>query len=268
MQRSSHSSATPLFDGCHALSSFPVGIRRAAIRSTVLMIAILLASCAIGGADRAHAQPALVVQSIDGSVADPYAGFIREAAQRFDIPAPWIGAVIAMESGGDARALSPRGAMGLMQIMPDTWSGLRARYGLGTDPYEPRDNILAGAAYLREMHDRYGSPGFLAAYNAGPARYDEYLATGRQLPAETQLYIAMLAPLVGQGQVNGGVTVNRRVVSWEESPLFPPDKGMAVDGLASVRPPSDRTSASVSVAGPSAMAPRSDGLFVRHVNAR
>ena len=71
--------------------------------------------------------------------------------------------------------------MGLMQIMPKTYAELRARYHLGSNPYDPRDNILAGAAYLREMHDRYGSAGFLAAYNAGPDRYDEHLATGRPL---------------------------------------------------------------------------------------
>ena len=53
--------------------------------------------------------------------------------------------------------------MGLMQIMPKTWIELRARYGLGADPYDPHDNILAGAAYIRQLHDRYGSPGFLAA---------------------------------------------------------------------------------------------------------
>ena len=78
--------------------------------------------------------------------------------------------------------------MGLMQIMPKTYAGLRARHRLGPDAYNPRDNILAGAAYLREMLDRYGSSGFLAAYNAGPARYDEHLATGRPLPPETQIY--------------------------------------------------------------------------------
>ena len=74
--------------------------------------------------------------------------------------------------------------MGLMQIMPKTYAGLRARHHLGADAYNPRDNILAGAAYLREMLDRYGSLGFLAAYNAGPARYDEHLATGRPLPSD------------------------------------------------------------------------------------
>src|SRR3546814_9197460 len=70
------------------------------------------------------------------------------------------------ESAGDVRAVSHAGAMGLMQIMPATWTYLRGRYGLGDDPYHVRDNIIAGTAYLRELHDRFGSPGFLAAYNA------------------------------------------------------------------------------------------------------
>src|SRR3546814_10072998 len=73
----------------------------------------------------------------------------------------WIRAVMRVESRGDARAISPKGAIGLMQVMPATWTEMRTRYALGPDPYDPRDNILAGAAYLREMHDRYGSPGFL-----------------------------------------------------------------------------------------------------------
>src|SRR5216683_129537 len=51
---------------------------------------------------------------------------------------------------------------------------LRLRYRLGRDPRDPHDNILAGAAYLREMHDRFGAAGFLAAYNAGPGRYQDY----------------------------------------------------------------------------------------------
>jgi soluble lytic murein transglycosylase-like protein len=50
--------------------------------------------------------------------------------------------------------------------MPETWAELRLRYGLGADPYDPHDNITAGTAYLRELHDRYGERGVLAAYNA------------------------------------------------------------------------------------------------------
>jgi hypothetical protein len=139
----------------------------------------------------------------------PYAQAVAEAARRFAIPERWIWAVMRAESGGDPRAVSPKGAMGLMQIMPATWAELRARHGLGTDPYDPRDNIFAGAAYLREMRERYGAPGLLAAYHAGPGRYDEYLA-GRPLPAETLAYVATLAPLIGSEPLPGGARNRRR----------------------------------------------------------
>ena len=79
---------------------------------------------------------------------------------------------------------------------------------------------LAGAAYLRELLDRYGSPGFLAAYNAGPARYEDHLATGRALPAETQAYVATLAPVIGGGAIDDATVVNAVVRSWTEAPLF------------------------------------------------
>ncbi|WP_447411863.1 lytic transglycosylase domain-containing protein, partial [Clostridium perfringens] len=75
-----------------------------------------------------------------------------------------------VESAGDAHAVSRAGAIGLMQIMPATYAELRRDLGLGPDPFAVRDNVLAGTAYLRRMYDRYGSPGFLAAYNAGPGR--------------------------------------------------------------------------------------------------
>jgi soluble lytic murein transglycosylase-like protein len=95
--------------------------------------------------------------------------------------------MMSAESLGEVRVISPKGALGLMQIMPKTWAHLRVRYGLGVDPYDPHDNILAGAAYLRELYDRYGVPGFLAAYNAGPTRYEDHSTTGRPLPSETHL---------------------------------------------------------------------------------
>jgi hypothetical protein len=88
--------------------------------------------------------------------------------------------------------------MGLMQIMPATWAELRAEHGLGADPFAPRDNILAGAAYLRTMHDRFGFPGLFAAYNAGPGRYQSHLTTGDPLPAETVAYVARVTRLIGQ----------------------------------------------------------------------
>lgn len=269
MQRSLAQAAALLLVRRRSPSSFPAGIRRAAIRSAVPMVAILLMSAAFGAGTTARAEPVVAMPTKNASAADPYAGFVLEAAHRFGVPAAWISAVIAMESDGDPLALSPRGAVGLMQIMPDTWIGLRARHGLGADPYEPRDNILAGAAYLRELHDRYGAPGFLAAYNAGPARYDEYLATGRELPEETQLYVAMLAPLIGEGQVDGVVTVGRHAMSWQESPLFVArDRDRAEGTPSSIRTSPDRSSNSASAVGASALTAQAGELFARRGNAK
>jgi soluble lytic murein transglycosylase-like protein len=124
---------------------------------------------------------------------DHWQPIIAKAAQRYDIPESWIRAVMQAESGGDPHAVSHKGAMGLMQIMPGTWGELRGQLGLGVDPFDPHDNVFAGAAFLRAMRDRYGYPGLFAAYNAGPARYDQHLKTGTPLPAETQRYIAALA---------------------------------------------------------------------------
>jgi len=126
---------------------------------------------------------------------DRWEAYINEASGRFGVPADWIRRVIAAESGGRTRLngrpiRSHAGAMGLMQLMPGTWREMRAAHGLGNDPHDPRDNILAGTAYLRAMHDRFGYPGMLAAYNAGPARYARHLATGGRLPPETVAYVA------------------------------------------------------------------------------
>jgi hypothetical protein len=132
-----------------------------------------------------------------GPPEDPWGPYVREAAARFQVPGHWVRAVMHQESGGEQQATSPVGAMGLMQVMPATYEGLRTRYQLGDDPYDPHNNILAGTAYLREMYDRFGSPGFLAAYNAGPDRVDNYLAGRASLPQETQNYVASIAPNLG-----------------------------------------------------------------------
>ncbi|MGJ0453382.1 MAG: lytic transglycosylase domain-containing protein [Methylocystis sp.] len=119
-----------------------------------------------------------------------------EASRRFHIPPQWIRAVMRTESYGDACAVSGKGAIGLMQIMPATYEELRLKHALGPDPFDPGDNILAGAAYLSEMFERYREGGFLAAYNAGPQRYEQYLH-GRPLPIETINYVAGLASKLG-----------------------------------------------------------------------
>ena len=138
-----------------------------------------------------------------GPASDPWGPYIREAGSRFAVPERWIREVMRQESGGQlvradgSLTTSWVGAMGLMQVMPATYDGLSSRYGLRDDPYEPHDNIMAGTAYIREMYDRFGAPGFLAAYNAGPDRLNAYLGGSGELPDETVNYVARVAPRLG-----------------------------------------------------------------------
>jgi Transglycosylase SLT domain len=199
-------------------------------RATAFLLLVVLAGCAGGSryatgwdgrrgydgsgdygydlnASRAEARDyrarAARAYPVPGTPDDPWARHIREAAYRFGVPERWIREVMRQESGGrlyDADGwpiTSPAGAMGLMQVMPRTYDILQRRYGLGSDPYEPRDNILAGTAFIREMYERYGAPGFLAAYNAGPDRMDAYLSGATILPDETVNYLASVAPRLG-----------------------------------------------------------------------
>lgn len=195
---------------------------------------------------------------------DIFAEYIADAAQRFAVPASWIRAVIRAESDGNVREVSPKGAMGLMQIMPETWTELRGRYGLGADPFDAHDNILAGAAYLRELHDRYGAAGFLAAYNAGPVRYEDHVATGRPLPDETRAYMALLGPTIAGDQFDSAAIVTVTARSWTDAPLFVEDggsKGAANRQASGARIASGSTDAAVQDL--TALAPQSAGLFVR-----
>jgi hypothetical protein len=189
----------------------------------------------------------------------PYAGHVADAARRFGIPAAWVWAVMRVESNGDPRAVSSAGAMGLMQLMPATWAGLRARYGLGAYPFDPRDNIMAGAAYLREMHDRYGdATAMLAAYNAGAGRYDEHLSRGRPLPAETRAYLARLVSITGGGDDDQGeVGPPPDPFAWRRSALFV-RVANAPDGAPAVQ-----VGGEIAASDPSA-ASSSETLFVPH----
>src|SRR5258708_7498362 len=196
-------SPIPLFDRKPVNPFAPIGILRAVARSVgqgrpqagaralpLAEASTVARSRSVGGGARARGliMTAIVLAMTGGSISavsaasvktqsspmvttnpvNPYAGYIAEASRRFGIPERWIRAVIRVESSGQVKAVSPKGAIGLMQIMPDTWAGLRLRYRLGRDPRDPHDNILAGAAYLREMHDRFGTAGFLAAHNTRP----------------------------------------------------------------------------------------------------
>lgn len=148
-----------------------------------------------------HAVSALALLGASASVEDRMARWqplIDLAAQRCGVPALWIAQVMRAESGGRTQLrghpiFSPKGARGLMQLMPGTWAELRAVHGLGSDPHDPHDNIVAGACYLRQMHVRFGYPGLFAAYHAGPARYAAHLAGRARLPRETRDYLARVA---------------------------------------------------------------------------
>lgn len=181
-------------------------MRRLAGGLPAVGLLMLLAACAgqpqTGGvpvADeaaryRAHARS---YYAPPGPPEDPWGPYIKEAAQRFDVPETWVRAVMQQESGGrlfhnGQFVTSVPGAMGLMQLMPPTYDEIRVANNLGDDPYEPHDNIMAGTAYIRQMYDVYGSPGFLAAYNAGPGRLEDFITRNRTLPRETRNYVASI----------------------------------------------------------------------------
>jgi soluble lytic murein transglycosylase-like protein len=209
LQRKSH--AGPPVD--------PIASRRSLRTIARIILAIAPFMCQIASStlleSSARAQTAERSDAVDR-----FAKFIEEASARFAVPARWIRAVMQVESSGDEHALSSRGAMGLMQLMPGTWVELSVRYGLGLDPFDAHDNIIAGVAYLKDMHDRFGSAGFLAAYHAGPERYEQHLATGRPLPPETMAYVAAVTPLVEDAQGEHTAVHIRRAVPWREAPLF------------------------------------------------
>jgi hypothetical protein len=174
-----------------------------------LSTAALLSACAGHGPPMTATQEAATYiarakpsYTPPGPPSDPWGPYIVEAAAKYDVPERWIREVMHTESGGHEFAAngvlitSPVGAMGLMQLMPETYDEVRARYNLGDDAFDPHNNIMAGTAYLREMYDAFGSPGFLAAYNGGPARLEDYLTRNRPLPAETRRYVAMIAPYI------------------------------------------------------------------------
>jgi hypothetical protein len=228
------------------------------MRRVVLLLSGLVLVCV--PASPISAQDVTALSAVPG---DRYADYVREAASRFGVPAHWIDAVMQAESRGDANATSVKGAMGLMQIMPRTWAGLRVRYGLGANPYDPRDNVLAGTAYLRELYDRYGFDGFLAAYNAGPDRYENSLAMGRALPAETVAYVERVTQAIGQKPSDRSIVVASLSPSRAASPLFAvrcnddPAASTSAAGLQNER--------KVSAHDPQrrfVLAPQSAGMFV------
>jgi D-alanyl-D-alanine carboxypeptidase len=213
--------------------------RGVAIGLTLGLVASLLSACSSTPSDHSGSGPAASGSYTGGLTGDPWASHIAEASQRFDVPEQWIRAVMKVESGGRTHMngkpiVSRAGAMGLMQVMPSTYEELRVRHGLGSDPFEPHDNIMAGTAYLREMYEKFGSPGFLAAYNAGPGRYGEYLTGDRGLPNETRNYVAMISPQLT------GVEPSRRVADTMYAAIPAPNIPDRTVVAANIAPPRTR----------------------------
>lgn len=190
----------------------------------------LLAACVAGASAGALANDAPIASAAANP--HPYAEPVAEASRRFGIPELWIWRVMHAESRGNRRAVSHAGAMGLMQIMPATWTMLSARHRLGNDPFDSRANILAGAAYLRAMWDRYRDVRLmLAAYNAGPGRADAFAAGRRRLPSETIAYVRQIAPELGAPDASSTVPAPALAApGWRDAALF---AGRGVEPAAS-----------------------------------
>ncbi|MBU0973630.1 MAG: lytic transglycosylase domain-containing protein [Proteobacteria bacterium] len=119
-----------------------------------------------------------------GPLSGAYTPIIQKAQEKYGIEFSLIKAVIHAESGFDSRAVSRKGAKGLMQIMPENYKALSV-----SDPFDPSQNIMGGTRYLKQLLNRYGDKLALAlaAYNAGPEAVDRY----GQIPPfeETQNYV-------------------------------------------------------------------------------
>jgi len=157
---------------------------------------------------------------------------IADASRRFDVPQPWIRAVIVAESGGRTMSsetepiTSRAGALGIMQLMPKTYADMRVAYGLGPDPQDPHDNIFAGTAFLHRLFLTYGFPVMFSAYNDGPGNLEYRLIHRELLPLETRNYVADITrALLGAGALHGATA---RFTRPDGSPVMIPVAGVVM----------------------------------------
>ena len=179
---------------------------------------------------------------------------------RFGVPIFWINAVMMQESGGDVRA----------RLTGGRWASCRSCLM----PRPVRGPAMAWASILLTRATTFllasrtcGRP-LQAVWVSGslqyrPKRYEEYLATGRALPTETQLYVTIPAPMIGGTPVEGTLTIARRAIPWQEAaPFVARGSRGSLAGSFSPFPPIDRASGCRSLAGELAQQPRAAGLFV------
>jgi hypothetical protein len=171
-----------------------------------------------------------------------YDPIISSASRRFGVPEERIRAVMGVESGGRADAVSPKGAAGLMQVMAPTYQDLAKRHGLGPDRFDPTNNIFAGTAYLGEMYDQFGNwDEATQAYNMGPGRAMRVRNGTATVPAETAAYLPKVNAALGifdQGQggdVAPGLTRPRPGQTSGMGPMFGAARpGQSLTGLLEV----------------------------------
>jgi len=146
-----------------------------------------------------------------------------------------------MESGGrtmiaeDKPITSKVGAVGLMQLMPGTYDEMRKQHKLGANPFNPHDNVMAGAAYLKWLHGKYGFPAMFVAYNDGPGNLEAKQTRGRALPAETRNYVSKICATLGVAAPAAGSGSSRNLVKLTR----PNGKAVWIDraAVASMRRP-------------------------------
>jgi transglycosylase-like protein with SLT domain len=166
-----------------------------------------------------------------------YDPLIQEHARNNSVRIDLVRAVIQVESGFNPSAVSPKGAIGLMQLMPATIQEFGVR-----NPFDPRDNVRAGVAYLRQLLDRYSNNEelALAAYNAGPGAVDKH---GESVPPfrETQQYVSKVSGLARTATRVAGTQLYRitQVIDGREYVLYSNDSTTRINPTA--LPPSDPT---------------------------
>ena len=158
---------------------------------------------------------------------EAYESLVREHAARHALRPELVRAVIQIESGFNPRARSPKGAMGLMQLMPATARELGVR-----DAYDPAENIRGGTAYLRQLLDKYSGNEelALAAYNAGAGSVDRH---GRQIPPyqETRDYVRKVGTAAGKS--SAGSLASAKVVVYKTIEIL---DGRAIPRYSTTRP--------------------------------
>lgn len=182
------------------------------LRFSPVLILLCLTACGSGGSKNkggvvvssrySNYMPSHPDWKPPGPSADPWGPYINQSSQRFNVPDQWIRAVMMQESRGyqyyNKRPItSPHGAKGLMQLKTPAYRDMAKRYKLGKDPYNPLDNIMAGTAYIRILYNKFGAPGFVAAYHGGPGTLSNHLNKGSSLPKETKKYLASVSPKLG-----------------------------------------------------------------------